>query len=144
MRPPRIEGFGHVDLTVVDGERSAEWWERVLGFRLVMTAERSGFKIWSMVHPSGLAVGLVAHAEPISDGFDERAVGLDHLALRVSNRAALDEWVEYLDRIGVSHSGVKEEIGGPLITLRDLDHIQLELWAYEPDSLPVALQRPND
>jgi catechol-2,3-dioxygenase len=43
-----------------------------------------------MYHPSFLAVGLVVHEDSATDRFDERAVGLDHLALRVPNRAALD------------------------------------------------------
>jgi catechol 2,3-dioxygenase-like lactoylglutathione lyase family enzyme len=27
---PEINGFGHIDLTVTDAERSARWWEEVL------------------------------------------------------------------------------------------------------------------
>jgi hypothetical protein len=45
----------------------------------------------------------------------------------------LEEWAADLDRIGVPHSGIKEENGGPLLTLRDPDNIQVELWAFDPD-----------
>jgi catechol 2,3-dioxygenase-like lactoylglutathione lyase family enzyme len=130
---PPINGFGHIDLTVTDGERSVRWWEQVMGFTLVATFERSGFQGWSMYHPSFLAVGLISHANPVSTRFDERAIGRDHLALRVPDRAALDAWAKHLDQLGVAHSGVQEESGGPLIVFRDPDNIQLELWAFDPD-----------
>jgi glyoxylase I family protein len=130
---PAINGFGHIDLTVTDGERSVRWWEQVMGFKLVATGERPGFKQWSMYHPSFLAVGLITHANRATDRFDERAVGLDHLALRVPDRAALDAWAKHLDALGIAHSGVQKERGGPLIVFRDPDNIQLELWAFDWD-----------
>jgi glyoxylase I family protein len=130
---PDISGLGHIDLTVTDVERSARWWERVMGFQLVATEERAGFTVWNVFHPSFLAVGLVSHEDRATDRFDERAVGLDHLALRVPDRAALEAWANHLDELGVPHSGVQEENGGPLISFRDPDNIQLELWAFSWD-----------
>lgn len=132
MAAPRIEGFGHIDLTVTDGERSARWWTEVLGFRLVIEVEDPGFRVWGMLHPSGVYVGLMTHAQGVNGRFDEHVVGLDHLALNVRDRSTLDEWGKHLDLLGVEHSGIKEENGGPLITLRDPDNIQLELHAYDP------------
>jgi glyoxylase I family protein len=99
---PAMNGFGHIDLTVTDGERSAHWWQTVLGFQLVATTERPD---------SYFTVGLVMHNERVTDRFDERAVGLDHLAMRVSDRAALETWAIHLDGLGIEHSGVQEESG---------------------------------
>ena len=104
-----------------------------MGFRLITTVEKLGFRIWEMVHPSGVPVGLVLHENVASDRFDEHAVGLDHLAMKVRDRAALEAWANHLDRLSVAHSGIKEENGGPLLTLRDPDNIQVELWAFDPD-----------
>jgi glyoxylase I family protein len=132
MGIPRIEGFGHIDLTVTDRERSVRWWTEVLGFRLVTTVEKPGFRAWEVVHPSGVPVGLVVHEDVASDRFDAHGVGLDHLALKVRDRPTLEEWARHLDQLGVPHSGIKEENGGPLITLRDPDNIQIELWAFDP------------
>ena len=106
-----------------------------MGFTLVATGERPGFRVWNVIHPSFLTIGLVAHEKPTSDRFDECAIGLDHLALRVSDRAALEAWRKHFDDLGIAHSGVKEENGGPLITLRDPDNIQFELWAFDPASV---------
>jgi glyoxylase I family protein len=80
---PAINGFGHIDLTVTDGERSVRWWEQVMGLKLVATGEKPGFKTWSVYHPRFLTVGFVEHSNRVTDRFDERAVGLDHLALKV-------------------------------------------------------------
>jgi glyoxylase I family protein len=133
MGAPEINGFGHIDLTVSDAERSARWWEEVLGFQLVNTQIREDIRQWSVMHPCGLAIIMVTHAQPRSDRFDERAIGLDHLALRVPDRAALEAWVKRFDEIGVEHSGIKDENGGPLLTFRDPDNIQLEFHAFDPD-----------
>ena len=130
---PRIEGFGHIDLTVSDGERSVRWWTEVLGFRLAATSEKPGFRVWNLYHPSGVHLGLLVHEEAASDRFEERAVGLDHFALKVRDRQTLEEWAKHLDRLGVPRSGTKEETGGPLITIRDPDNIQVELWVFEPN-----------
>jgi catechol 2,3-dioxygenase-like lactoylglutathione lyase family enzyme len=131
MDLPVIDGFGHIDFTVTDGERSVRWWEEVLGFRLVAFTEKPGFKTWNVFHPSGVIVGLMTHSNELTDRFDERAVGLDHFALHVPDREALEAWAQHLDQLGIAHSGVQEERGGPLIVLRDPDNIQLELWAFD-------------
>ena len=133
MEFPEINGFGHIDLTVTDLDRSLRWWEEVMGFRLVATRETPSYTLWNLVHPSSfLPVGLIVHTNPVSDRFDERAVGLDHFAMRVPNRQALEAWARHLDDLGIAHSGVQEENGGPVIVLRDPDNIQLELWAFDP------------
>jgi glyoxylase I family protein len=143
MCAPRIEGFGHIDLTVTDGERSASWWTEVLGFKLVLRVERPGFRVWSMLHPSGLSVGLMTHDDVSSSKFDERAVGLDHLAFNVRHRATLEEWATHFDSLGVAHSEIKDENGGPLMTLRDPDDIQLELHALDLSLVDLAPGRPR-
>jgi len=131
---PRLEGFGHIDFTVADGPVSVRWWTEVLGFRLLLDRhERPGFRVWNVYHPSGVALGLMEHDDPANDCFDERSVGLDHIAFNVRDRPALEAWARHLDELGVAHSGIKEENGGPLITLRDPNNIQLELQAFDPD-----------
>jgi glyoxylase I family protein len=143
MGTPRIEGFGHLDLTVTDGERSARWWAEVLGFKVILEVDRPGFRVWSMLHPSGLSVGLMTHEHATTTDFDERAVGLDHLAFNVRDRATLEEWARHFDALGVAHSDIKDENGGPLMTLRDPDNIQLELHALDLDRVVLPPTGPR-
>jgi catechol 2,3-dioxygenase-like lactoylglutathione lyase family enzyme len=128
---PQIAGFGHIDLTVTDGVRSLRWWRDVMGFEQVATREHPNFKVWTLVDPTGVVVSIMTHAESDGTPFDERRVGLDHLAFRVEDRAALEAWVHHLDDFGVEHSGIQDELGGPVVVLRDPDNIQLELWAFD-------------
>jgi glyoxylase I family protein len=116
MTAPAIIGFGHLDFTVTDGERAARWWEQVMGFRLLAKWEQPGYRGWTMVHPCGLGVTAVTHEVGDAGAFDERRVGLDHVAFRVSDLAALEAWGKRLDALGVTHSGVQDvqgERGGP-------------------------------
>jgi len=132
MPTPAIDGFGHIDLTVTNGERAARWWEEVMGFQLLAKSEWPGFSAWTMIHPSGLAVTAIAHDNVDSGAFDERRVGLDHVAFRIGDLATLTAWREHLDALGVAHSGIQDAAGkrgGPLIVLRDPDNIQIELTA---------------
>jgi catechol 2,3-dioxygenase-like lactoylglutathione lyase family enzyme len=133
VNTPEIEGFGHIDLTVTDGERSVRWWHEVMGFVQVALTEKEAWTTWHMAHPSsGLVVSVMTHRTRASESFDEQAIGLDHLAFRVKDRVALEAWAKHLDRLGVVNSGVQEESGGALIVLRDPDNIQIEVWAPGP------------
>jgi glyoxylase I family protein len=132
MAAPAIIGLGHLDFTVTDGDRAMRWWEQVMGFKLLAKWEQPGYSGWTMVHPCGLVVTAVTHAEGDASAFDERKVGLDHVAFRVSDLAALEAWANRLDALSVTHSGVQDvqgHRGGPLIVLRDPDNIQIELTA---------------
>lgn len=132
MTAPAMDGLGHIDLTVTDAERSVAWWEQVMGFKLLAAAwERPGFRGWTMVR-SGLAITLLMHDGGDTAAFNERRVGLDHLAFHVRDHATLEVWAAHLDGLGVQHSGIQDtegKSGGPLIVLRDPDNIQLELTA---------------
>jgi glyoxylase I family protein len=141
---PEINGIGHIDFTVTDVERSVQWWEEVMGFTLVNVSDRPTYKLRNVLHPSFGVVGLMSHSKPASDRFDERAVGLDHFAFRVPDRAALEAWAKHFDDLGISHSGVQEEQGGPLIVFRDPDNIQLELWAFDPNLGAKRSEAPSE
>jgi catechol 2,3-dioxygenase-like lactoylglutathione lyase family enzyme len=141
---PAMTGFGHIDFTVTDGERSEQWWEQVMGFQLVSISERPGFTIRGMNLPgTRFTVQLVTHEHRVTDTFNEHAVGLDHFAMRVPDRTALEAWARHFDLLGVEHSGVQEEQGGPLIVFRDPDNIQLELWAVDPSLGARRSEKPS-
>ena len=40
MDLPAIKGFGHIDLTVTDVNRSVRWWDEVMGFKLISALAR--------------------------------------------------------------------------------------------------------
>lgn len=130
---PRFTGISHLDLSVTDRTRSVAWWQKVLGFRVIDRHHDETFDVDAMFHPSGVVLGLATHhGTDASDAFDERRVGLDHLAFAVADRDELEKWVAHLDAHGVPHSGIIDAEHGPTLVFRDPDNIQLELFVYPP------------
>ena len=130
---PNLNGGTHINLTVRDLDRSTEWYCTALGFTVVRDARpvESGFAFRTLLHSRALTSIVLGQAdEPVSEPFDERRVGLHHLAFHVPERATLQEWAAHLDNVGVEHSGVRELFleAGHGVWLRDPDNIWLELY----------------
>lgn len=127
------QGFHHLTLNVQDVDRSEKWYAEVLGFERLAAFDTETFTRVLLRHPgSGAILGLNRHTAAVGgEPFDERRAGLDHVALGVPDRAALDAWVDRFDALGVLHSGVKPGTspGSWLVTFRDPDGLQLEVFA---------------
>jgi catechol 2,3-dioxygenase-like lactoylglutathione lyase family enzyme len=109
---------------------------RVFGLeRLPATAphhgdEEGGYAVLLTDPRTGLLIGLHHHATCIAGPFDERRVGLDHIAWGVASMTELTRWAAWLDELGVPNSGVIDKPGPRrylAIVFRDPDNIQLEL-----------------
>jgi glyoxylase I family protein len=141
---PRLTGPSHIDLTVTDVERSATWWERVMGFTRINSFEQPTFRGVGLWNRSGFTVTVLSHDATAAERFDEQRVGLDHFAFAIADRAGLDEWVAHLDGLGVEHSGVMDAHFGDTVVLRDPDGIQLELFLFNPRGEDLAALVASD
>jgi catechol-2,3-dioxygenase len=63
------------------------------------------------------------------DRFDERRLGLDHLAFRCADRAELERWQQRLDELHIAHGGIVDAHYGSGLSFRDPDDIALEFFA---------------
>ena len=135
---PRLTGPSHADITVTDVERAATWWEQVMGFTRINSFEQPTFRGVGLWHRSGFTVTVLSHDATAQEPFDEKRVGLDHLAFAVADRAELQQWVTHLDELGVEHSGVINAHFGDTLVLRDPDNIQLELFLFNPDGADLG------
>lgn len=128
---PSITGFHHASFTVSDREKSILWYQEVLGFERHSEVEAKTFRRTRMRHPdSGITVTLTQHEAGSRGQFDERRIGLDHLALAVRDLDDLKAWKRRFEERGVDHSEIKETgPGASMITLRDPDNIQLEVFS---------------
>lgn len=126
-----IKGVSHVSLSVTDLERSLSFYRDVLALD-VLAEPYDGivFEGREAILLAGrVAINLQEHAASDGSSFDPTRTGLDHLALHVSDREALREWISRLDGAGVKHSDIVEVDGfGWMIEFRDPDDIQLELF----------------
>lgn len=121
----------HVNFSVTDIERSQKWYEQLLGLNLVATMQDEG-GAWSKVimrHPGGLMLGLTQHRDNDGAPFSEFRCGVDHLAFAVTDEDALASWAARLDELAIKHSPIKQSALGHVITFRDPDNMQLELYA---------------
>lgn len=134
---PWITGVHHFSPTVSDVEASAIWYAEVFGMERVPTTaphhgdEDGGYAVLLTEPRTGLLIGLHHHRDLVPGAFDERRVGLDHIAFGVSSHSDLEAWCVWLDRLGVAHSGVIDKSGArpySVVVFRDPDNIQLELF----------------
>src|SRR5689334_7819150 len=100
-----ISGLHHVLLTVRDLQRSATFYEDVLGLRKVREIADDGVAGAKVLFalPDRRLLGLVSHQTRSGDAFDEHRIGLDHMALSVPV-ADLPAWAERLHAAGVEYS----------------------------------------
>jgi glyoxylase I family protein len=124
-----IPAITHVAVTVKDLEVSKDWYTRVLGVEPVIDEDTGPFR--HVVYPLGSTL-LGLHGFPkltSTEAFDERRLGLDHIAFGCANRAELVEWATRLDALGVEHSDIVDAGYGSGLSFRDPDNIALELFA---------------
>jgi hypothetical protein len=73
-------------------------------------------------------MGLVEHPDNPGEPFDERRCGLDHINFAVAGRRDVDEIARRAaDAAGSGELTVTESADAVLLTLRDPDHIQVEV-----------------
>ena len=119
----------HVAVTVRNLDVSEAWYTKVLGAAPVLDEDTGPFR--HIVYALGdTLLGLHGFPHLVStEAFNERRVGLDHVAFGVANRAELEEWVERLDALDVAHGEIVDAHYGSGVAFRDPDNIQLELFA---------------
>ena len=121
--------IGHVALTVRDLEASVPWYAELFDGEPVLDEDTGPFRhvVWLV---GGTLFGL--HQFPDADTtvvFNERRVGLDHVAFGVSDRAELEVWEKRLDQLAIAHGGIKDAAYGSGLSFRDPDGLPLEFFA---------------
>lgn len=134
MTPPSFSNVAHLAIVVREMARSVEWYERVLGFEPVGGVRPGPLEVGHprqlMLHAaSGLSIAVHEPVVRSGDMFDPSRTGLDHIALAVPDRAALQTWSDRLDELGVEHSPVRDIGHAAFVSLADPDGIAWELWS---------------
>ncbi|MDP8976469.1 MAG: VOC family protein [Actinomycetota bacterium] len=118
----------HVALTVSDLQRSVPWYQQLFDAEPVLDEDTGPFRhvVWSV---GSTLVGLHQFPDGRSETFDERRVGLDHLAFACADRTELERWEARLDAMHIAHGGIVDAGYGSGLSFRDPDNIALELFA---------------
>ena len=121
-----VTGFSHVQLLVSDVAASERWYSLVLGLEQLSRADDGTYV--ALRHRASKVIVVLSGAGDdtlLAAG----AAGLDHIAFAVPDSASLESWALQLLGLGISHSGVVDELGKPSLVLTDPDGIQIELVA---------------
>lgn len=125
---PLITGIHHLSLSVTDLARSTAWYCDVLGFEEWSEVEGPTFRRVRLRQPeTSVIVTLTCH-DASHDSFDERRTGMDHVAFSAGTVADIEALEEHFRAHGAQHSPIRRGEGTAVITLRDPDNIQLEVF----------------
>ena len=125
---PDATRIGRVRLQVSGIERSIEYYERVLGMRVI---SREGSTARLGAHDDDrVLIELVEKpgARPVPR---RGLLGLYHFAVLLPDRASLGRFVAHLDEIGV-HAGMSDHLVSEAIYLTDPDGLGIEVYADRP------------
>jgi glyoxylase I family protein len=125
-----VLGYHHVSLSVTELGKSTEWYRQVLGLDVAAEIQGDGFRRTRLrAAGSGVTLTLTSHDHQSGDTFSERRAGMDHLAFQVGGVQAVEALKTRFEELGVTHSEVKSTTTGTaMITLRDPDNIQIEVF----------------
>jgi len=116
--------MGAVELSVSDLERSLEYWERVVGLRVL--ARENGFA------SLGADTELIRFVEEPGSRPADGHTGLYHVALLVPDRPSLARWLAHAARDQTRIEGLSDHAVSEAIYLRDPDRHGIEIYADRP------------
>lgn len=123
--------INHVAVTVRDIGVSGPWYRELLGTDPMLDEHTDGgfrHQVWLLT--GGTVFGIHQHDREVPDEiFSEHRVGLDHVGFGCANRGELENWVNRLNELGITHGGVVDAPYGSGLSFRDPDGIALEFFA---------------
>ncbi|HEY2373682.1 MAG TPA: VOC family protein [Gaiellaceae bacterium] len=122
--------MGHVELSVGDLDRTLEYWQGVVGLR-VLERENGTASL-------GTDTELVRVVEEPGARPVEGHTGLYHVALLVPDRPSLARWLAHAARDGVRLEGLSDHFVSEALYLRDPDRHGIEIYADRPRDVWVG------
>lgn len=130
FRLPETTRLGRVSLQVGDLARSLDFYERVLGFRVL---ERDDATAILAAHGSETPL-VELHATSATRPHPQRGrLGLYHFAILLPDRASLARFVRHLGEIG-ARAGAGDHLVSEAFYLQDPDGLGIEVYADRPRS----------
>jgi glyoxylase I family protein len=133
MTIPTFAGVSHISFSACDADVSATWWRDVMGFEeYARVWGDDSFGIVMLHSPTSTLVEFQQHASNDAEPFDPMRTGLDHMGLRVTDCSQLTVWEKHFRRLGVNHTPIVDADYGSVLTFKDLDMRQYEMF-YRPN-----------
>jgi glyoxylase I family protein len=126
---PAFTKVSHTSFSVSDSDRSARFWRETLGFRDLEAVSGDGWHGTVLVHPvTATVLEVQQHDGNGGEQFDPTRTGFDHLGFLVDDPDQLDGWQAHFEALGVAHTPVVHREYGSVLTFRDPDGIQFEMF----------------
>ena len=123
----QIRGVHHIVLTVSDPNKSAEFYEKILGAKASRENPHVRWISWGnfllcFQRPPKQAIP--------NDRFDENRLGLDHVGFAVESHQQLNDLIINLKELGITTAGIEFDPDGQsdYVCFRDPDNIQVEFY----------------
>jgi glyoxylase I family protein len=127
---PEFPTITHVALTVSDLGRSVPWYQRLFDAPPVLDEDTGPFRHAVWLVGGQTLVGLHQFPDLVdSTAFNERRLGLDHLAFACADRNELVAWQDRLEELDIAHGGIIDAAYGSGLSFRDPDNIALEFFS---------------
>jgi catechol 2,3-dioxygenase-like lactoylglutathione lyase family enzyme len=120
----------HVTLSVTDVEKSAAWYQALLGpAEATYPDSGDGFERVALLWSGGPTLVLRHdHALAPGDRFSPLRVGLDHLSFRCGSQDEVAAYAARMDDLGVARGPLEEADYAWAVTGRDPDGIAIEFY----------------
>jgi glyoxylase I family protein len=129
MSTPTFSKVSHVSFSVSDAEATAQWWRDVFGLADLERVHGEGWHGILLIHPAtATVVEFQQHDGNQGERFDPTRTGFDHLGFKVDDQGDLDAWQAHFERCGVVHTPVVHREYGSVLTFKDPDGIQFEMF----------------
>ena len=126
---PDWERVSHISFSARDKDECAEWFGRVLGFTPLDETEGEGWHAVLLIHvPSATIIEFQQHDANQGERFDPARTGFDHLGFKVDDRDDLEVWQAHFERHGVTYTSAVHRDYGSVLTFKDPDGIQFEMF----------------
>ncbi len=121
----RTTAIDHVTLTVSNVDQTKDFYERLFQVKFEKHKSNSFHLL-----PVGIPVWFVQWEKQYPrDRFDERRIGLDHIAFHLDRLEDLEKFVSRLLEMNVKTAGLQKYDGKyPYVAFRDPDNIQTEFF----------------
>jgi glyoxylase I family protein len=129
---PTFTTVGHISFSVTDCDRTAQWWTRIFGFPKVYEIQHDTWRAILLELTAGTVIEFQQHDSNGGEAFDPTRTGFDHLGLHVASREELLRWQEHFETMGVTYTPVVDREYGSVLTFKDPDRIQFEMFYLNP------------
>jgi glyoxylase I family protein len=129
---PTFSKVSHISFSARDHNASAAWWMRVFDMIEIDRVGHDGWQGVLLLHPaSGTIIEFQQHDANRGEPFDPVRTGFDHMGFKVEDRAELDKWQARFAQLDVPYTPIVDAEYGSVLTFRDPDGIQFEMFYRE-------------